>query len=128
MMRVLIVEPGKAPYEKEIPSTLEAMQDVVGGLIQAVYPYDEPVALICNDEGKLQGLPYNRALRDPESWEIYDAVTGTFFLCGAPEDSEDFTSLSDKQVEMCKKWFAAPEMFINLGGTFMVLTMPDACQ
>ena len=127
-MRVVMVEPGKVPYEKEIDPGLKSMQKVVGGLIQAVYPYDEPIALICNDEGKLQGMPYNRALRDPETWEIYDAVAGTFFLCGAPADSEDFTSLSDEQVALCKKLFAAPEVFIDLGGAFMVLTMPDSCQ
>lgn len=127
-MRVVVVEPGKVPYEKEIDSGLKSMQKMVDGLIQAIYPYDEPVALICNDEGKLQGLLYNRALRDPETWEIYDAVAGTFFLCGAPADSEDFTSLSDAQAEMCKKMFAAPEVFIDLGDAFMVLTMPDVCQ
>ena len=127
-MRVVIVEPGKVPYETEIDPGLKSMQEVVGGLIQAIYPYDEPIALICNDEGKLQGLPYNRALRDPKTREIYDTVAGTFFLCGAPADSGDFASLSDEQVALCKKLFAAPEVFIDLGGAFMVLTMPDSCQ
>ena len=127
-MRVVVVEPGKVPYEKEIDPGLKSMQAEVGGLIQAVYPYDEPIALICNDEGKLQGLPYNRVLRDPETREIYDAVAGTFFLCGAPAGSSDFVSLSDEQVEMCKKWFAVPEVFINLGGSLMVLAVPDVCQ
>ena len=127
-MRVVMVEPGKVPYETEIDPGLKSMQKIVGGLIQAIYPYDEPIALICNDEGKLQGLPYNRALRDPETWEIYDAVAGTFFLCGAPADSEDFTSLSNEQVEMCKKRFAVPEVFIDLGGGLLVLPMQEACQ
>lgn len=127
-MRVVIVEPGKVPYEKEIDSGLQSMQEVVGGLIQAVYPFEEPVALICNDEGKLQGLPYNRALRDPETWEIYDAVAGTFFLCGAPADSEDFTSLSDEQISFVKKIYGVPELFIDLGGSLLVLPMPDVCQ
>lgn len=127
-MRVVVVEPGKVPYEIEIDSGLESMQKVVGGLIQAIYPYDEPIALICNDEGKLQGLPYNRALRYPETREIYDAVAGTFFLCGASADSEDFTSLSNEQVEMCKKLFAVPEVFIDLGGGLLVLPIPEACQ
>ena len=59
-MRVLLVEPGKEPRVCELPDTLEAMQKAVGGAIQAVYPFAEPVALICNDEGKLAGLPLNR--------------------------------------------------------------------
>ena len=49
-MKVLIVEPSKEPYVKEINSSLESMQSVVGGLIQAIYPFDHPVALICNKE------------------------------------------------------------------------------
>lgn len=66
------------------------MQAVVGGLIQAVYPFEEAVALVCNDDGKLLGLPLNRALREPETGRIYDVVAGVFFLCAAPPDSDHF--------------------------------------
>ena len=55
-LNVLVVEPGYAPYEKEI-NGLQEMQEVVGGLIQAIYPFQEPVAVVCNDEGLLLGLP-----------------------------------------------------------------------
>lgn len=127
-MRVVMVEPGKVPYETEIDSGLKSMQKVVGGLIQAVYPYDEPIALICNEEGKLQALPYNRALRNPDNGEIYDVVAGTFFLCGAPDGSEDFASLSDRQAEFCKKQFAVPEVFVDLGGGLLILPLTEACQ
>ena len=47
-MRILIVEPGSEPYPAEIGDSLEAMQSVVGGLIDAVYPFEESIALICN--------------------------------------------------------------------------------
>ena len=56
---VLIVEPGKEPYVKEIDSGLESLQHEVGGCIEAIYPYEDPVALVCNEEGKLEGLPLN---------------------------------------------------------------------
>lgn len=62
MLHVLVVEPGKQPKLRTIPHTLYAMQALVGGPIQAVYPFEEPVALICNEEGKLEGLPPNRGL------------------------------------------------------------------
>ena len=52
-MNVLMVEPGKAPYETQIGDDLQSMQALVGGYIQAVYPYEEPVALIANESGKL---------------------------------------------------------------------------
>ena len=55
-MRILLVEPGKRPVLKEIDGSLKSMQEIVGGTIQAIYPFEEPVALICNDEGKLLGL------------------------------------------------------------------------
>ena len=77
-MNVLMVEPGKAPYETEISDGLEAMQAAVGGNIQAVYPYEDLVGLVCNEEGKLEGLPLNRALRT-EDGEIYDIIAGNFF-------------------------------------------------
>ena len=77
-MNVLMVEPGKAPYETQIGDDLQSMQALVGGYIQAVYPYEEPVALIANESGKLDGLPLNRALRDADG-DIYDIVAGSFF-------------------------------------------------
>ena len=95
-LRVLVVEPGKPPAVPEIDRSLESMQRLVGGYIQAVYPFDDPVALICNEEGKLLGLPMNRTLRD-ERGVPYDIVCGTFFLAGIAED--DFASLTDRQIE-----------------------------
>lgn len=78
-MRILKIEPERHPERADIPDTLEAMQEVVGGYVQAVYPFEEPVALICNEEGKLNGLPLNRALWD-EDGNLYDIISGTFFL------------------------------------------------
>ncbi|MCF2661506.1 DUF3846 domain-containing protein [Pseudoflavonifractor phocaeensis] len=121
-MRVLIVEPGRAPYEKEIPSGLAAMQNIVGGLIQALYPFEEPVALICNDEGKLLGLPMNRALRESRTGKPYDIVCGTFLLCGASPDEEDFISLTDEQLRNYKAVFAKPELFLNIGGQLVMIS------
>lgn len=96
-MRILLVEPGKKPVVREIDGSLKSMQELVGGTIQALYPFEEPVALICNDEGKLLGLPLNRALRDEEG-RIYDVIAGTFFLCGAPEGSDSFENLTEKNI------------------------------
>lgn len=121
-MRVLIVEPGKAPCQSEIGRKLSSMQKVVGGTIQVLYPFEEPVALVCNDEGKLLGLPANRALRDGEG-KLYDIVCGTFFLCGAPPDGEDFTSLTEEQLEQYRQRFLRPELFLNLVGEIHCLPL-----
>ena len=47
-MQVLVVRPMELPAVQEIDHTLSAMQELVGGTIQAVYPFDDPVALVCN--------------------------------------------------------------------------------
>ena len=62
-MRILKIKPEHKPERADIPDTLEAMQEIVGGYIQAVYPFEEPVALICNEEGKLNGLPQRESQR-----------------------------------------------------------------
>lgn len=119
-MQVIVVEPKKKPMVQDIGSDLASMQKIVGGSIEAVYPFADPVALICNEEGKLLGLPLNRALRDDEG-NVYDIISGTFFLCAAPPDSNHFAGLTDQQVKTYMEWFAMPEMFLNVGGNLFVL-------
>ena len=119
-MQVVVVEPKKKPTAQDIGSDLESMQKIVGGPIEAVYPFDEPVALICNEEGKLLNLPLNRALRDDEG-NVYDIISGTFFLCAAPTDSDHFAGLTDQQVKTYLERFDMPEMFLNVGGDLFVL-------
>lgn len=111
-MRVLIIRPLLSPFEKEIDGTLSSMQSVVGGRIQVIYPFeDDTVALICNDEGKIEGLPLNRALTDDHG-RIYDIIAGTFFICSAPPDSESFADLSEEQIRLYTERFARPEIYI----------------
>ena len=119
-MQVIVVEPKKKPMVQDIDSDLKSMQKIVGGTIEAVYPFDEPVALICNEEGKLLNLPLNRALRDDEG-NVYDIISGTFFVCAAPLDSDRFEGLTDQQVKTYIERFATPEMFLNVGGDLFVL-------
>ena len=61
-MTVLVVEPLKAPYLKNISGDLKSLQKEVGGLIDATYPFEDRVAVVLNDEGKLNGLMPNRGL------------------------------------------------------------------
>ena len=117
-MTVLVVEPRKEPYVKEIDPGLHALQAEVGGDIGAAYPFSDPVALVCNDEGKLIGLDLNRGLRD-ENGEIYDIMAGTFLVVGLGE--EDFTSLSPELVQKYTEHFRQPEQFISLGGQIIAV-------
>lgn len=107
-LRVLVVEPERTPYVKEIPHTLEALQQEVGGLIEVIYPYADLVGLVCNEEGKLLGLPLNRGLFD-KNGKMYDIVCGTFLVTGL--GAEDLTSLPPDLLEKYYRHFQAIEYF-----------------
>ena len=111
-MNVLVVEPGYLPYEKEIKDGadhLEQMQAIVGGLIEPIYPYHEEVAIVCNEEGLINGLPFNRSVPGG-----YGGVFGTFFICGLGE--EDFCSLPPELMERFKKEFRNSEILLGFDG------------
>lgn len=112
-MTVLVVEPGYEPYEKTIPNTLEAKQELVGGLITAIYPYEEMVAIVANDEGILLGMDFNRSVEGG-----YGGVFGPFFVCGLTED--DFCSLPPDQMERFKKKFHRAELLLGVRGNDLV--------
>ena len=116
-MKILVVDPLKTPYVKDISGSLASMQAVVGGYIQAIYPFEDgELALICNEEGKLVGLPFNRALRDEEG-RVYDVVAGTFFLCRAPAEGEKFEGVTDRQIRWGEERFRYPELFLPANKT-----------
>ena len=112
-MNVLIVEPEKAPRMASITGDLNSLQQVVGGYIEAVYPYDDPVAIVCHEEGKLIGLPLNRKLED------YDIIAGTINICGLGE--EDFDSLTPELAEKYREKFADPEIFMKMGNRIVAI-------
>lgn len=107
-MDVLVVEPGYAPYEKTINGLTE-MQATVGGLIQAIYPHEEQVAIVCNEEGLLLGLDFNRSVPGG-----YGGIVGTFFICGLGE--EDFCSLTPQQMEKYRKEYHNAEILLGVRG------------
>ncbi len=121
-MNVLMVEPGKAPHETQIGDDLQSMQALVGGYLDAVYPFEQPVALVCRESGKLDGLTLNRALRDSDG-DIYDIIAGTFFIAGLGES--DFTDLPHELAEQFAERFRQPEMFMRVDGKIVAASMPD---
>lgn len=99
-MNVLIVEPGQDPKSAEIENTLAAKQTVVGGLIEMVCPpsHTDDAVILCNEEGKFNGSMPNRPIC-LEDGTPYDVIFGTFMICRAPADSEDFDELTEAQIE-----------------------------
>ena len=57
-MHVIYKAPGSRPEPWDIPNTLEELQATVGGRIETV-TLAADAAVICNEEGRLLGLPHN---------------------------------------------------------------------
>lgn len=117
-MNVLLVEPEKHPRPVEIGTKLEDLQAAVGGFIEVVYPFEDEVGLVMNEEGKLEGLPLNRALRDDDG-DIYDVIAGPFLVVGLTE--EDFGSLTPEQMAFYEEKYHSPELFIRMGRGIMAI-------
>ena len=122
LMNVLLIKPGEYPKPVQIGTELEDLQEAVGGYIQCVYPYEEPVGIICNEEGKLNGAVLNRALYG-EDGGLQDIIAGDFLVVGLTEES--FGSLSQDQMQKFGEIFHQPEMFMKMGKGIMALPLPD---
>ena len=118
-MRIVVIEPGHKPKVQEIDGTVEEMQEIVGGMLQAMYPFSD-IALVFNADAKVLHLSPNRGVQYEDKM-FCDIVCGTFFLCGASEDSNYFTSLTVEQIQQYTEIFASPEVFLNLGGRTIIL-------
>lgn len=119
---VLLVEPGQFPRRFQVGLELEDFQTVVGGNMEVTYPFEEEVAIILNEEGKINGMPLNRAMRS-EDGELYDIYAGPFMVVGLTED--DFGSLTPEQMEKYEKMFHTPETFVKMGKGLMILPMTE---
>lgn len=102
-IKVLLVQPNKEPIIVDINNRLDAMQAIVGGYIEVYMPFDDDVAIICDEEGKVKGKNLNRAIYS--NGEVVDVIAGDFFLCYSPAESEDFLSLPDDLIEKYKRKF-----------------------
>ena len=98
-MKGLLVKPYELPEEIEIENTLEAKQQLVGGLIEVSYLLnDDEVCIICNEEGKIMNLPLNRLIGP-------DIIAGPFLIVGDDYENGDFKSLTEEQITKYTKMF-----------------------
>ena len=109
-IRVLFVEPMEKPKLINIEHTLESLQKLVGGYIEAAYPWSDDVAIISCDNAKMNGFHANRCLEDDDN-NVYDIICGNFLITGLTDT--DFGSISDEMAEKYTAKFAHPEMFFR---------------
>ena len=117
-MRVVYVEPGKVAQVIDLGTELEDLQAAVGGNIEPFYPFDEAVAIVCNDEGKYNGMLPNRAVYG-ENGEMIDVIFGSFFICDC--SGESFGSLSEEQIKVYKGKFQNPERFFQVNNKIIAV-------
>lgn len=112
-IKVVLLEPGKLARTAEIGTSLEDLQKVVDGLIEAYYPFEEQVCIVCNDEGKINGMLPNRSVKN-EDGVMVDFIFGPAFICDCR--GENLDSLSDEQIGRYSKMFRYPEHLARLNG------------
>ena len=117
-IRVLLCKEGELAEVVEMEDGLKAMQELVGGLIEEYMPFtgDDPrednIAIVCNEEGKMNRMPLNRAIID-EDGQMLDIIAGPFFICYAPLESETFESLPPDLEEKYRRKFEQSERFFK---------------
>ena len=124
MLTVLFIKPHEPPEIKYIRPELEEMQRLVGGYIERIMPFDDEVAIICNEEGKIAGLELNRAIYDESDGtkgQMIDIIVGDFFLVNSPYEAEHFQSLTPEMLRKYQKRFLYPESFIKMNGAIAVI-------
>ena len=95
-MDVLLVQPNAYPKKISVGTELEDLQAMVGGDIEVTYPFEDEVAIILNEFGKINGLPLNRA--------IYT---------------------EDGEMQKFEEQFHQPQMFVRMGRSIMAIPVPD---
>ena len=124
VMDYLLIKPGEYPEAVKLETGFEALQNAVSGNIEVVYPFEDQVGLIVNEEGKINGLPLNRPLYDSEG-ELYDILAGNILVVGLTEDN--FGSLTPTQMKHYEELFHQPQTFVRLGkGILAIPIMDDA--
>ncbi len=121
-MDVLLVKPGQYPEKVSIGTELEDLQRAVEGDIEVVYPYREKVGIICNEEGKIMGLPLNRDVMNDDGNRV-DIIAGNFLVVGLTEDN--FGSLTEEQMKHFETKFHQPETFVRMGRDILTIPIPD---
>lgn len=120
---VVALYPGKTAQITTLRNELSDLQAAVGGgLIQAVYPFNDSACVLCNDDGKYLGFEPNRALRTQDG-QIYDILVGNAYICGL--NGENFGSLTEDQQQKYMQQFKHPELFFKIGDEIKAIRVPE---
>ena len=116
-INVLFIAPKQPPCVRQIVNDLRSKQELVEGRIEIVRPFDNSIVAVCNDEGLINGMPFNRELNDGTF------IFGPMFLCKERlgEDGYQLDGLNETELVRYQKRFEKPEVLVNWGGHYMAL-------
>lgn len=119
IISVVMCQPDKLAEVVEIGTELKDLQEAVGGGFFQTYYFspDEEVCIVCNDEGKINGMPLNRSIKS--EGKIAEIIAGPFFICDC--STTNFSSLSKEQQDKYLKMFKYPEMFFKRGNEIQAI-------
>ena len=100
-IKVLKVEPMKAPTVTHLKNDLKSLQEAVDGLIEII-PLGKGVAILDNEEAKLRNMQGNRRF-------FNDIIAGTFYIVG-DDDKGNLCSLTEEQIAYYNAVFLEPEV------------------
>lgn len=123
-IKVVIAEPMREAYIYTIKNELSELQKIVGGYIEVLpFTREDNVTIICNEEGKINGLPLNRSLaHEGEIWEI---IAGTMIIAGDDYENGEFIGLTDEQAEKYLNQFLKPEVFYKMNGEIISVKVEE---
>lgn len=97
-LHALIKSPGCPAVMCDIPNTLKALQEKVGGYIETVR-LCEDLVVICDEKGRLKRKPYNCEICGVD-------LVGDIILCGVNGDEFD-----DVPCTFAEAWEMFPELW-----------------
>lgn len=123
-IKVVIAEPMREAYIYTIKNELSELQKIVGGYIEVLpFTREDNVTIICNEEGKINGLPLNRSLaNEGEIWEI---IAGTMIIAGDDYMNGEFIGLTDEQAEKYLNQFLKPEVFYKMNNEIISVKVEE---
>lgn len=107
-IRVAVFRPNEEVTFEDLQNDLESMQKLVGGYIENLR-ISQDLHLVCNEEGKLQGLPPNRTVAS--SLGLFNTVTGTFFV--TRESEGNYIGIQESDEAQLAEWKPGKRLFVD---------------
>ena len=105
----VLVSCDNEPEICSIENDLKSLQNIVSGNIE-IYSISDTATIICNEEGKLKGLPFNCSVQTTYANEVF---VGDIFIIGTDIESGEFVSLTEEEIDEYLDAFKNDEVLLD---------------